>query len=450
MSLLVLGPAPGASTPPLVSAPLPRTDWRSALRLGYLVLFVSVGLCGSWAALAHVNSAVVAAGIFAVESYRQTVQHLEGGIVDEILVRDGDRVEEGQVVIRLDTVRSEAAATAAAKGLANALATEARLVAQRDMTDYMILPEEAAQLLRGIDQSEIDDNHREFESRRQVLEGSLELLDAQVKQIRNEIAQTRFDAQSAAEQLTSLGEELASVRPLYKKGLVALSRVTGLERQKVQFEGALKKARNDAVKGEDKIAEIALRREALRKDYRQEASNALVEVGRQISSYRQERQVALDMLVRSAIRSPVAGTVQGMRVFTVGGVVRSGEPLLDVVPDSDHMTVKARILPADIDRVHEGMAVEINAGALMKYRREKVTGTLTFVSRDVVADPNPNQPPAYAIEVTLAPGSLPEDMRARLVAGMEASIIIPTEGRTVMQYLIAPVLKNLEESLRER
>ncbi|MET0257149.1 MAG: HlyD family type I secretion periplasmic adaptor subunit [Methylobacterium sp.] len=446
--------APSALVPgraaPLVAAPLPRTDWRASLRLGYLVLAVSVGLCGSWAAFAHVNSAVVATGTFAVETHRQTVQHLEGGIVEEILVRDGDRVEEGQVLLRLDTTRSQASAAAAAKALANALATEARLTAQRDMADYMVLPEEAATLLRGLDGSEIDDNHREFESRRQVLAGSLELLDAQAKQIRNEIAQTKLDAQAASEQLASIGQELASVRPLYKKGLVALSRVTTLERQKAQYEGVVRKSRNDGVKGEDRIAEIALRREALRKDYRQEASTALIEVGRQISSYRGERQVALDMLARSAIRSPAAGTVQGLRIFTVGGVVRGGEPILDVVPEGEEMTIRARISPADIDRIHEGMEVEIQPGAVMKYRREKVTGTLRFVSRDTVADANPSQPPAYAIEVALAPDALPADVRTRLVAGMDARIVIPTEGRTVLEYLVAPVLKNVEEALRER
>lgn len=439
-----------ALTTAMSSAPPPNTDWRGALRFGYLVLFLSVGLCGSWAAFAHINAAVVVNGTFSVESYRKTVQHLEGGIVSQILVRDGDRVAEGQTLVRLDTTRIEATAAAAAKSLAGALATEARYVAQRDMVDYMVVPEEAASLLRGYGPDEIDDNHREFESRRQVMAGSLELIDAQEKQIRNEIAQTRLDMQSASEQMRSINKELASVRPLLAKGLVAMSRVTTLERQKVQFEGALNKARNDAVKGADRIAELDLRKEAVRKDYRQEASNALVEVGRQVANFRQERQIALDMLSRTDIRSPVAGTVQQMRIFTVGGVVRPGEPILDVVPDSDELMVKAKITPADIDRVHQGMAVEIHLNTLMKYRREKITGTLRFVSRDVITEANPNIAPYFSIEVAVANASVPEDVRGKLVAGMEVSVIVPTAGRTVLQYIAAPVLDNLEESLRER
>ncbi|KAB0679040.1 HlyD family type I secretion periplasmic adaptor subunit [Aureimonas leprariae] len=434
----------------LTPAPRPNTDWRASLRRGYAVLFLSVGIGGSWAAFAHIDSAVVANGTFAVESYRKTLQHLEGGIVAEILVRDGDRVAAGQTLIRLDTTRIEASAAAAAKSLAGVLTTQARYTAQRDMIDYMVVPEEAATLIRSYGTDEIEDNHREFESRRQVMLGAIELVETQQAQARNEIAQTRLDAKSASEQLRSVSKELASVKPLLSRGLVAMSRVTGLERQKMLFESAAAKAANDARKGENKIAELDLRKEAVRKDYRQEASNALVEVAKQVAQFRGERQVALDMLTRTDIRSPVAGTVQQMRVFTVGGVIRPGEPILDIVPDSDDMVVKAKIHPSDIDRVAEGMAVTIRLNALMKYRREAIEGTLRFVSRDAILEAGSGAAPYYAVEVTVSGASVPEDIRGKLVAGMEASVIVPTKSRTVLQYVTAPVLENLEESLRER
>ena len=438
------------STRLVIDAPQPNTDWRSALRTGYIVLFLGVGLCGGWAAFAHVSSAVVTNGVFSVESYRKTVQHFEGGIVAEILVRDGDLVEAGQTLLRLDTTRTQATAGAAAKALANALAVEARLTAQRDLKDYMIVPEEAASLLRGTDGTAIDDNHREFESRRQVLAGALELLDAQEKQVRNEIEQTKLDTQTANEQLASLTDELSGLRRLLEKGLVAVSRVNALERQKSLLDGSVKKARNDAQKAKDKIAEIGLRKESLRKDYRQEAANALVEVGKQIAQYRQDRQIALDQMARTDIRSPVTGTVQQMRVFTVGGVVKPGEPLMDIVPESNELSVKAKIPPSDIDRIEEGMEVELHLAALMKYRRERLVGTLRYIARDAITEANPNIPPYFPVEVAISGDAIPADVRDKLVAGMEVSIIIPTKGRTVLQYLTAPVLENLEEALRER
>jgi HlyD family type I secretion membrane fusion protein len=435
----------------LLSAPEPATDWRASLRLGYLVLFLTVGIAGGWAALAHIDSAVVVQGSFSVEAYRKTVQHLEGGIVSEILVRDGDRVEEGQTLIRLDTTRFEAGATAASLALANALATEARLVAQRDMVDYVVMPEEVASLVGpGGDRGEIDDNNREFEIRRLVLASSLELLETQIGQARNDVEQAGLDTETARSQLDSVKTELGSVKPLLAKGLVAMSRVTSLERQKVQFESAVSKTRAEAEKARNKIEELRLRMEGMRRDYRQEASKGLVDLAREIARLRQERQVALDMLGRSAIRSPVGGTVQALRVFTVGGVIRSGEPLLDVVPDTDRFVVKGRIPPSDVDRLKKGMDANVNLGALMKYRRETVHGTLTYVSPDAVADANPSLPPAFAVEVTVARDAVPEDIRDRLQAGMEAAVIIPTEGRSVLQYLLAPVLENLDESLRER
>lgn len=432
------------------AAPEPATNWRASLRLGFFVLFLSVGVCGSWAAFAHIDSAVVVQGTFSVESNRRTVQHLEGGIISEILVRDGDRVEEGQTLIRLDTTRFEAQATAVAKSLANALATEARLVAQRDMVDYMIVSDEVKTLLGAGEADEIDDNHRDFEIRKLVLSGSLELLATQVKQARNDIEQTRLDAASAAEQLQTVMKELKAVRTLLAKGLVAMSRVTVLERQKVQFESAIAKSRNDAKKGGDKVEELKQRMESLRRDYRQEASNGLVELGKQISQFREERQVALDMLARSSIRSPAAGTVQQMRVSTVGGVIRPGEPILDVVPDSDEFVVKGKITPSDIDRVKAGMPVQINLAALMKYRREMIAGSLRYVSRDAITEANPNIPPYFSIEVLVGRDAVPEDIRAKLSAGMEAAIIIPTTGRTVLQYLVAPVAENIDEAFRER
>ncbi|KQT82823.1 HlyD family type I secretion periplasmic adaptor subunit [Aurantimonas sp. Leaf443] len=440
------------SAPALVlsAAPEPATNWRASLRMGFLVLFLSVGVCGGWAALAHIDSAVVLQGTFSVESHRKTVQHLEGGIVSEILVSDGDRVEEGQTLIRLDTTRAEAQAVVLAQSLANALATEARLVAQRDLVDYILVPDEVATLLGPGDRAEIDDNHREFEIRKLVLNSSLELVETQIKQTRNDIEQTRLDADSARKQLETVVKELQSVKPLLAKGLVAMSRVTVLERQKVQFEGSLSKALNDAKKGEGKISELRLRGEALKRDYRQEASNALVELRKQISQFRQERQVALDLLARSAIRAPVAGSVQQSRLFTVGGVLRSGELILDIVPESDEFVVKGKITPADIDRVKEGMAVEINPASLMKYKREKLSGTLKFVSRDAIADANPNIPPYFAVEVAVNRDAVPEEIRGKLTAGMEAAVIIPTAGRSVLQYLVAPVAENLDEAFRER
>ncbi|KQT48883.1 hypothetical protein ASG43_08555 [Aureimonas sp. Leaf454] len=434
----------------LSTAPEPATDWRASLRAGFLVLFVSVGLGGSWAALAHIDSAVVVQGTFSVEANRKTIQHLEGGIVSEILVRDGDRVEEGQTLLRLDTTRFEATATSISKSLATALATEARLVAQRDLVDYMVVSDEVKSLLGSSEDSELDDNHREFEIRKLVLKSSIELLETQAKQIRNDIEQTRLDGASAAAQLDTVMKELKSVRPLLAKGLVPMSRVTALDRQKLQYESIAAKSRNDAKKAADKIDELEQRGEALRRDYRQEASNALIELGKQISQLRQERQVALDMLSRSAIRSPAAGAVQQMRVFTLGGVIRPGEPILDVVPDSDRFVVKGKIAPSDIDRVKEGMVAQINLGALMKYKRQMISGTLRYVSRDAIAEANPSIPPYFSIEVSVGRDDVPEDIRDKLSAGMEAAVILPAAGRTVLEYLIAPVAENLDEAFRER
>lgn len=434
-------------------APQPNTDWRAVLKFGYIVLFLVFVVFGGWAAFASIDSAVQANGVVTVESNRKTIQHLEGGIVREILVRDGDRVEEGQVLIRLDPTRIEAIANAAAKGLAGALAVEARLNAQRDMLDQVTFPPEISQLLDSVSgTTQIEDNRRQFESRRAVLARALDVLESQAKQVGNEIAQAKLDRKSAEDQNVTVIKELESVRPLLAKGLVQLSRVTMLERQKLQYEGAIDRSKNDIVKGEDRIAEINLRIAGLKQDYQQEAANQLIDIGKQIAEFRQQREVAFDLLKRTEIRSPVAGTVQQLKVFTVGGVVRPGDPILDVVPDSSELVVRAKVYPGDIDRLSVGMHAEIKLVSLMRYRREKISGELRFVSRDLTTDPNPNPnvPPYYTIEATFTHDSIPEDIRDKLQAGMDAVVVVPTRGRTVLQYLLAPVIDNFESSLRER
>jgi len=435
----------------ITAPPTPSVDWQASLRLGYITLFLVVGVFGSWAAFAHIDAAVVAVGTFSVESNRKTIQHLEGGIVREILVRDGDRVTQGQVLMRLDPTRFEATATATGKGLANALATEARLVAQRDMADHPTFPAEIATLLDpGSGSSVIDDNRRQFESRREVLARALEVLENQSKQTGNEIAQARLDLRSASDQVVSVVRELDSVRPLLAKGLVALSRVTTLERQKLQYDGAIDKAKNDIQKGEDKVAEIAIRIAGLKQDYRQEAANALIDVGKQIADMRQQRQIALDMYTRSDIRAPVDGTVQQLRIFTVGGVVRPGEPIVDIVPDSNEFVVKAKVPPGEIDRLTQGMPAEVRMNSLTRFLRQQVKGELRFVSRDVITDANPNIPPYYSVEVSIKRDEVPEEIRDKLQAGMDAMVVIPTQGRTVLKYLIQPITDNFEASLHER
>lgn len=438
----------------LVPAPVAPTDWWVMTRAGIGIVVFTFVVLGGWSAVARLDSAVVADGTVAVESYRKTVQHLEGGIVRELLVRDGDVVHAGDTLIRLDPTQREATERGYRQQLAIASALEARLKAQRDMQDSVSFPEDVL-TLRDDPQiaSAIRDNQGQFDTRLQGLRKAIDVYEKQIAQTGDDIRQAGVDEKSAQEQIASIGIELPNLRGLLEKGLVALPRVTTLERQLIQTQGQLETARINAARSTAKIDEMQARIASLKQDYRQEGANGLPDVRKIISDARQQLAIAADAMQRVDIKAPVTGTVQQLKIFTVGGVIRPGDPILDVVPLSDTLVVRARVQPIDIDRILTGEAVEIRVPQFMKFELEPILGAVRSVSRDSLLDPPTTGAPAmpyFAVEVGVARDAIPEGLRDRILAGMTVDTIIRTEDRTVLSYLVAPLRNRLAKAMRER
>ncbi len=438
----------------LMPAPPASTDWHVMVMAGIAVVaFTFVGL-GGWSAFARLDSAVVAEGTIAVESNRKTVQHLEGGIVRQILVRDGDLVQEGQVLIRLDPTRNEATDRGFRQQLAIASALEARLAAQRDVADAVAFPPEVTRFKDDpVVANAIFDNQSQFENRRQSLLRGIEVVDKQIAQAKDEVRQAAVDEKTAQDQIDSIDVELPNLRMLLDKGLVALPRVTMLERQLIQTKGQLENAKINSTKGREKIGEMQARIDQLKQDYRQEAANLLPDVRKTISDARQQLVIASDALQRIDLRAPVTGTVQQLKIFTIGGVIKPGDPVLDIVPSSDTLVVRAKVQPIDVDRILTGETVEIRVPQFMRFELHPIEGVVRSISRDSVFDPPTSSmpaPPYFAVEVAVERASIPEGIRDRLSAGMTVDTIIRTEERTVLTYLLAPLTNRLAKSMHER
>jgi len=439
----------------LMTAPPVSTDWPRSLRLGFGVIAITFVGLGGWSAFAHIDSAVVADGAVAVETSRKTLQHLEGGIVAEILTRDGNLVHEGDVLMRLDPTRNEAADRTYREELAIALAMEARLMAQRDALESVRFPQE---VLSHKDDPLVAvamrDNEGQFRNRRESLLRLVDVLEKQVAQAEREVEQGFVDQKTAQDQLDSIDIELPNLRALLARGLVALPRVTTLERQQMQTKGQSDSAKIAIVKGRDKIAEYRARIEQAWQDYRQEAANAIPDVRKTITDARQQRVIASDALQRVEIKAPVTGTVQQMRIFTIGGVLKPGDPILDLVPLSDTLVVRARVMPVDIDRIEPGMKVHVRVPQFMKFVIKPIDGVVRSISHDSVVDPTPGPSgqalPYFAVEVVVDRASIEEEVRDRLTAGMVVDTIIRTQERTVLSYLSAPLRNRLAKSMRER
>lgn len=438
----------------LLPAPVPPTDWRVMLQAAAGVIVVTFVVLGGWSAVARLDSAVVADGTVALESNRKTIQHLEGGIVREILIRDGDTVRQGETLIRLDPTRNAAADLGYREQLAIASALQARLVAQRDMADRIELPSEVTSLEDDpLIVNAIQDNQSQFDNRRESLMRAREVIERQVAQAQDEIRQANLDQRTAQQQIASINIELPNLKILLEKGLVALPRVTTLERQLIQVQGQLETAQISKTKATEKVGELQARIDQLRQDYRQEAANALQDVRKTIGDARQQLVVANDALQRIDIKAPVTGTVQQLKMFTVGGVIRPGDPIMDIVPSSDVLVVRAKVVPIDVDRIAAGDVVEVRVPQFVRFELKPIMGTVRSISRDSIQElPGPAGPaqPYFAVEIGVDRASIPDEIRDRMSAGMTVDAIIRTQERTVLSYLVAPIRNRLAKSMRER
>jgi membrane fusion protein, S-layer protein transport system len=431
-------------------APVPSSDWKSVIRAGYVLVFCTFVILGGWSSIARLDSAVVASGAIAPESNRKTIQHLEGGIVSEIAIRDGDAVKEGQLLIRLDRTQNAAANLNLSNQIAAAKCLEARLLAQRDKKNKLQFPSEIAALSgEQAVASAMTDNQNQFESRRKSYENGAEVLDKQLSQAAKDVDQAQSDNETATHQLASIEQELAPLQSLLDRGLVPVTRVTALQRQQQAMQGAVAKAAIDLLRAKDKISELDARRKQWDQDYIQEAANSLLDVRKSLNDASQKMVISGDALKRVDILAPVSGTVQQLRFFTIGGVVRPGDPILDIVPTSDIMVVRSQVQPIDIDRIHSNMPAEIRFPQFATTRNLNIRGMVKSVSQDSILDPATRQT-YFAVEVSVDRSSIPKDINDKLISGMITTVVLPTGRRTVLEYLIGPLMSRLSGSMRER
>ncbi len=430
--------------------PRPSGDWMGAARIGYLVLVFGLGSFIIWASFARLDAAVVATGVVAAESNRKTVQHLEGGIVQEILVRDGTEVRQGQLLIRLDPTRLDTQGDLYKNQLAILRAQEARLLAEFEARDQVSIPAEVT--VRSGEPAVaavIADQRRLFQARRDALLRNTQIAESQAQQAGKEIEQISIDVVTAEQTLKQVDLELNSLKPLFNRQLVPMTRIAPLERERLRLAGLVEGGPVQLAKLRQRLDETTLRGKQVQQDYRQEASTGLVDVRRQISDATQQVLMTDDGLRRSEIRSPIDGTVQQMRVFTVGGVVRAGEPILDIAPSGDELLIQARVSPADADRVSGGMKVEVRFPSFHYWGGQVVRGAVRSVSRDRIVNDQVKDP-YFAAEVLVDRATIPSAISDRLSAGISADVVIPTSARTVAEYLIRPFVERFYLSMRER
>lgn len=424
-----------------------RTNLLAGLAL---VSFTVVGV-GGWAYATTLAGAVIANGQIVVDSEVKKVQHPTGGVVGEILVRNGDRVRAGDVVVKLDETQTKAGLAVVLKAMDEITARRARNEAEQDGADTISFPVElvargardpaVSLLLRG--------ETRLFELRREAREGQKAQRRQRIRQLQDEIRGLVQQQQAKGREIVLIQNELVGVRELWSKNLIAIGRVTSLERDAVRLEGERGQLVAATAQAEGRVTETELQILQIDQDLRTEVGRDLAEARGKLSELAEKRISAEDQLKRIDLRAPQDGTVHQMAVHTVGGLVTSSEPVMLIVPEGDTLAIELRLQPRDIDMVYHGQSARLRFTAFNQGTTPELQGHLTRIAADVTTDPKTGAS-FYTARVAVRDGELARLGNLQIVPGMPVDAFIKTGDRTVLTYLTKPLVDQVAKVWRER
>jgi HlyD family secretion protein len=427
-----------------------RRSMRRHLVAAIVVVLVLVIGVGGWAATAVISGAVVASGSIVVDSNVKKVQHLTGGIVGELRVRDGDRVRAGDIVVRLDETVTRANLAIVTKGLDELTARKARLESERDGLDTIIFP---AQLLAGAGDPDraaaMDSERKLFTLRRTARNGQKAQLRERIAQFQEEISGLIAQQDSKAKEIALIERELAGVRELWKQNLVQLTRLTALEREAARLDGERGQLIAAAAQAKGKIAETTLQILQIDQDIASDVAKELREVDGKIGEFIERKVTAEDQLKRTDIRAPQDGTVFQSAVHTIGGVITAGDPIMLIVPDADNLSVEVKVNPQDIDQLQLNQKAILRFTAFNVRTTPEIEGTVTRISADTSTDQRTGQS-YYTVRIAMAADQVERLGDVKLLPGMPVEAFVQTGDRTMFSYLMKPLHDQFVRAFREK
>jgi HlyD family secretion protein len=428
-------------------------SFERELRVGLRVLLIGLVVGGGWMTLIPLAGAVVVPGNLVVQSNVKTIQHPTGGVVAEIPVHNGMRVAIGDLLLRLDPTQAQASLQVVSKQLDESRARIARLIAERDGLPQ---PEVPAELAGRLNDSAVNDllvsEDTQFKARASARYSQKDLLQSRVAQLGEQIGGLDAQVASKAKQLELIAGELTGVQDLYDKRLVPITRLTTLQREAARIEGERGQLISAIAETKAKIGEAQLQIVRIDQDFRTEVVKELGEVQGKEGELVQRGVAARDMLDRIELRAPTSGIVHQLAAHTVGGVIKAGDAIMEVVPDSDDLQVEARLQPNDIDQVRVGQKALIRFSAFNQRTTPQIVGLVSFVSADVSHDQTASAANVsfFTVRMTLPEEELRRLAGLQLVSGMPAEVFMQTGSRTMMSYLMKPITEQLQRAFVER
>jgi epimerase transport system membrane fusion protein len=447
-------PAPEAKTPKTTAAAASAgPEFGDATRLvrgGLLIIAGFFGFLGGWAAFSPIDSAAISYGVVGAEGSRKAVQHIDGGVVSAIDVREGDLVQAGQELIRVDELQAKAALEIYSASVVTLSAVLARLEAEAKGADTIDFPKD---LLKRRDEPAIGEllssQEQLFDARRSANVTQVATIREQIKQAKSQIDIHRGQADVAANQYKMVNEELGPKQMLYDKGYATNSPVLQLKRMASALLGQQQEYLGNIARLEHTIGQLESQIGQITSDYKLRVAQELEDTRTKMTDARERERVAKDVLERTVIRAPVAGHVLGLRVNTIGGVIGKGELLLEIVPAAGAVSIKARLRPTDALDVHEGMHAEIRVLTAQGRTLPVLHGVVTNRSADARSDAD-GQQLYFEVSIGINAAELKPLGDFKLSPGTPVEVIIPTGSRTVLDYILEPMEQSMRHGLREK
>jgi HlyD family type I secretion membrane fusion protein len=427
----------------------PGTDGiERRVRFGYVVILSVFGGIGLWSVTASLDSAVVAPGSVQVEASRKKIQHLEGGIVKEIRVREGEKVAAGQLLIRLDDTTVGANLHLVQGQNAELAAKRYRLVAERDGANEIAFPAEAKAQARDPKLAAIIAAQQAmFEARRASRMLEIDVIRQQQEQLEAQIAGLKKQEASSLKQIGYYEDELEGVRALYSEGLTEKSRLLNLERSAESGRGELEGLAASIAGAEARLKETELEVLRLDRSFREKVIEELGAVEAELTASSYRLVGAEDQTERTEILAPRSGRVLNLAVHTIGGVIKPGDTLMEIVPEDDSLVIGVRVMPQDIDKVFPQSPAVVRLSAFNQRTTPTLTGIVQQVSADLVPDPATGR--GYYQAVIAIPTAEAKLKGLALMPGMPAEVLIRTGERTPLAYLMKPLTDSFARAMRE-
>ncbi len=417
---------------------------------GYITLLLTFGVFGTWAATAPLASAVVAPRTVSVESNRKTIQHLEGGIVSEIVAKEGEIVKPGDIVLKLDPTQAQGAYTVLRNRLSVLRVTEARLNAESASASAIELPQDLQDADDATIKQSIKLQQTIFDDRKRTRDGQIAILNDRISQLGEAVEGLDQQRVAIDNQVSSLDEEIERLTKGKASGVVATNQLASVTRARLDMQGNHGQIASEIAKLRQTISETKLQIVQVNQEYVERAGNELRDIRDQLNETAERTDVARDVLQRTVVRAPVYGMLQNIRVHTIGGVIRAAEPVLDIIPLDDDLIVTAKIRPIDIDSVHVGLDAEVRFSSFSARTTPAIFGKVTVLSQDVIEPTQAGQEPYYQARIQVDTKTIPLDLRGRLLPGMPADVIVATGERTLVQYLVKPLTDTFHKSMKEK